>query len=202
MKTRILLGGLLLWATAVWAEPLFNGKNLDGWKNAIPTGGKVEVLTNGVIACSAGEPMSGIVYTNTTPRMNYEISLEGMRVEGDDFFIGLTLPIGTNYCSVIIGGWGGNLCGISSIDYMDASENCYTEAKPLKSGVWYTLKVRVTEHLLDVRLNDTFYRAQVEFDKPSRFSLRPGSDIDRCVPLGICTYRTKAWWRNIEIKRY
>ncbi len=202
MNRTLLLSVLLLVTAVLRGEPIFDGKTLDGWKNAIPTGGKVEVLTNGVICCAAGEPMSGIVYTNNPPRMNYEISLEGMRVEGEDFFIGLTLPIGTNYCSVIIGGWGGNLCGISSIDFMDASENCYTEAKDLKSGVWYTLKVRVTEHMLDVRLNDTFYRAQVEFDKPSRFSLRPGSDIDRCVPLGICTYQTKAWWRNITLKRY
>lgn len=190
----------LLVALLANAEPLFNGKDLSGWKNAIPGGGKVEVLKDGSLSCQAGDPMSGIVYTNRPPRMNYELTLEAMRVSGDDFFIGLTIPVETNCCTVIIGGWGGSLCGVSSVDYMDASENPYTESRELKSNQWYRLKIRVTPGLLDVSLDGDFYTAKIPFDKPDRFSLRPGSDIDRTAPLGICTYRTGARWRNMELK--
>ena len=196
---RVLLM-MMLAALAVSAEPLFNGKDLSGWKNAIPGGGKVEVLKDGSVSCLPGDPMSGIVYTNRPPRMNYELTLDAMRVSGDDFFIGLTIPVETNQCTIIIGGWGGSLCGVSSVDYLDASENPYTEARELKSNQWYRLRVRVTPGLLDVSLDGDFFTAKIPFEKSDRFSLRSGSDIDRTVPLGICTYRTGARWRNFELK--
>jgi Domain of Unknown Function (DUF1080). len=179
---------------------LFNGKDLSGWKVAeMIDSGTVSVLPDGTVECGFGNPITGIAYTNTPPRMNYELSLEIMRVQGSDFFAALTLPIETNCCTVIIGGWGGNLCGISSFDYMDASENQWCEARAIENGCWYTLRVRVTPGVFQVFLNETFYTARVEFDDSSRFSLRPGSDIDKTAPLGLATYRTKAHWRNFKL---
>lgn len=179
---------------------LFNGKDLSGWKVAeMIDSGTVRVLPDGSVECGFGNPLTGIAYTNTPPLMNYELSLEIMRAQGSDFFAALTLPIETNCCTVIIGGWGGSLCGISSFDYMDASENQWGEARTLENGCWYTLRVRVTPGVLQVFLNETFYTARIEFDDSSRFSLRPGSDIDKTAPLGLATYRTKAHWRNFKL---
>ncbi len=191
-----------LWSLAALAEPLtlFNGKDLSGWKVADMTeGGKVTVLSNGVVQCDFGNPMSGIVYTNKPPTMNYELSLEAMRVQGMDFFIALTIPIETNFCTIIIGGWGGGLCGISSVDYLDASENQWSEGLTLQNERWYTLRVRVTPGVLQVFLDKDLYTARVEFDKSSRFSLRPGSDIDKTMPLGLATYQTRAHWHNFTL---
>ena len=56
--------------------------------------------------------MTGITWTNEMPRMGYEISLEAMRVEGSDFFCGLTFPVGKDYLSLIVGGWGGRRGGV------------------------------------------------------------------------------------------
>ncbi len=101
MKLLLCLAALA--ATAACAEPqaLFNGRDLSGWKNAYPgDGGAVKALSNGVVECGIGNPLSGIVYTNAPLTMNYELSLEGMRVEGSDFFIALTIPVVTNYCTV------------------------------------------------------------------------------------------------------
>ncbi len=76
---------------------LFNGRDLTGWKVAdLFESGKVEVLPDGSVECGFGNPMTGIAYTNTPPRMNYELSLQAVRVQGADFFIALTLPIETN----------------------------------------------------------------------------------------------------------
>jgi hypothetical protein len=178
---------------------LFNGRDLTGWKVAdLFESGKVEVLPDGSVECGFGNPMTGIAYTNTPPRMNYELSLQAVRVQGADFFIALTLPIETNYCTIIIGGWGGSLCGISSVDYMDASENQWSESINLENERWYTLRVRVTPGVLQVFLDETLFTARVE-GPPSRFSLRPGSDIDKTGPLGLATYRTKARWRNFTL---
>ena len=63
----------------------------------------------GLIVINAGTMLSGINYTNTNslPKMNYEIALDAMKLKGDDFFCGLTFPVG-DACSVsICGGWGG-----------------------------------------------------------------------------------------------
>jgi len=179
---------------------LFNGKDLSGWKVApMDGGGTVSVISDSTVSCEAGNPMTGIAYTNSIPVMNYELSLEAMRVEGSDFFIALTIPVETNFCTVIIGGWGGGLCGISSIDYADASENQWTENLALKNQCWYRLRVRVTPGVLQVFLNEDLYTARIEYETSSRFSLRPGSDIDMTKPLGLATYRTKAFWRNFTL---
>ena len=200
MKTLCLLAALA--TTASLADPLelFNGKDLSGWKNAYSDagGGAVKALSNGVVECGIGDPLSGLVYTNTPPTMNYELSLEGMRTEGSDFFIALTIPVTTNCCTVVIGGWGGSLCGISSVDYLDASENQWSESKNLENNRWYRLRVRVTPGVLQVFLNDTLYGARVEYGESSRLSLRFG-DIDKTKPLGLATYCTRALWRDFTL---
>lgn len=193
---------LVCGALALQAEPraLFNGKDLSGWKLADFWGnGKVEAISNGVISCGIGKPLSGIAYTNPFPTMSYEVKMEAMRKEGADFFVAMTLPIHSNACTVVIGGWGGGLCGISSIDYMDAAENPYSEGVSFTNGVWYTLRVRVTPRLLEVFLNDTLYTAKVPFESSTAFTLRAGSDIDKTLPFGLATYETCGLWRNLTV---
>ena len=203
MKTQHLLFPVLLTAlvtTADFSFPLFNGRDLSGWKVADMIGaGSVTVLSDGTVECGFGTPMTGIAYTNAMPTLNYEIELEAMRVQGTDFFVALTLPVETNFCTVIIGGWGGGLCGVSSVDYMDASENQWSEHVTFENNRWYRLRVRVTPGVLQVFLNDDLYSARIEFDSSTRFSLRPGSDIDETKPLGLATYRTLARWRNFTL---
>ena len=52
--------------------------------------------------------------------MDYEVTLEGKRVAGDDFFCTTTFPVGESFCSFVVGGWHGTVVGLSSIDGMDA----------------------------------------------------------------------------------
>jgi hypothetical protein len=199
MKTSLLL--VLLAVSAACAEPraLFNGKDLSGWKVApFDGGGAVSVTSNGFVDCAAGNPFSGIVYTNTPLTMNYELSLEAMRAEGSDFFIALTIPVVTNSCTVIIGGWGGGLCGVSCVDYLDAADNQWSEGLELKNDRWYRLRVRVTPGVLQISLNDTLYGARIEYIDSGRLSLRFG-DIDKTLPLGLATYYTRALWRNFTL---
>src|SRR6187397_1050193 len=112
-----LLGGQRI-AAAQPAKPtpLFDGKSLDGWK-ITPFGGEGEVtVKDGAIVMEMGNDMTGITWTKPFPKMDYEVSLEAMRVAGGDFFCGLTFPVNDKPCSLIIGGWGGGTVGLSSID--------------------------------------------------------------------------------------
>src|SRR5262247_2068084 len=80
-------------AKAVEWKSLFDGKTLAGWK-VTDFAGRGEVnVKDGRIILESGS-MTGVTWTNDLPRMNYEISLDAMRVEGSDFFCGLTFPVG------------------------------------------------------------------------------------------------------------
>src|SRR5947209_3778646 len=103
-------------ATQPAVQPLFDGKTLDKWK---PTkfGGEGEVhVENGCLVIEAGVTLSGANYTGKTPNVNYEVELDARKLEGGDFFCGLTVPVGDSFATLIVGGWGGSLCGISCLD--------------------------------------------------------------------------------------
>ena len=104
-------------------QAMFDGSTLAGWRETAFAGHGEVHCQSGVAVLSMGSPFTGINWTNEFPKVNYEVALDAMRVMGSDFFCGLTVPVGTNFCSLIVGGWGGSLVGISSLDGMDASEN-------------------------------------------------------------------------------
>ena len=75
------------------------------------------------------------------PKTNFEISLDAKRVQGHDFFCGLTFPVGDSFASLIVGGWGGAVCGISSIDGNDASSNDTTTRRKFDNDKWYHIRL-------------------------------------------------------------
>ena len=107
----------------VW-KSLFDGNTLKNWKSSQFGGeGKVAV-EKGVIVLNQGSDMTGITWTgDALPKMNYEVSVLAQRIEGNDFFCGLTFEVGDDPCSLIIGGWGGGVVGISSLNGLDAANN-------------------------------------------------------------------------------
>lgn len=183
------------------AEPegqlLFDGKSLTHWK-ATDFGreGKVEVQ-DGMLVIHKGEPMAGVTWAgDELPTVNYELRLEAKRVAGDDFFCGLTFPVQKNHCSLILGGWGGGLTGISSINYSDASENETTNFYEFTKDKWYKVLIRVTPTKIECTLNDDVQLADVEYAEKKidvRFEMEP------CKPLGIATYRTTGAVRNLRL---
>ena len=99
-------------------------QELDGWKKTdFSHAGEVKV-EDGAIVMRAGRPMTGITSTRKDlPRTNYELSYEAMRLAGRDFFAAATFPVGKSFITLVNGGWGGNVTGLSSLDGADASEN-------------------------------------------------------------------------------
>src|SRR5436190_20117876 len=121
-------------------QSLFDGKTLRGWAITDFAGrGEVQV-EDGKIMLGQGV-MTGVTWTNPYPKMNYEVALDAMRVEGNDFFCSLTFPVGENPCSLIVGGWGGGLVGLSSLDGEDAANNETTKVMEFERKRWYAIKV-------------------------------------------------------------
>jgi hypothetical protein len=176
---------------------LFDGKTLGQWK-ATDFGGQGEVsVKDGAIYMAMGSYMTGITWTGPVVRMNYEITLEVMRVEGSDFFCGLTFPVGEKPCSLILGGWGGSLCGLSSIDHMDASENETTRMISFENGKWYRVRLRVVPDHIQAWLND---EALVDADITGK-AIDIRIEVEESKPLGIATWNTAGAVRNIHLKK-
>jgi 3-keto-disaccharide hydrolase len=177
-------------------RPLFNGKDLSGWKLS-RFGGDGEVLVeNGQIMIEMGATLSGIKYTEKLPRTDYEVRLEAKRVAGNDFFCGLTFPVEKSHCTLIVGGWAGGVVGLSTIDGQDASANETTRYIAFEKDRWYRIKIRVTSKNITAWIDQ-----KPIFTQPIQgrtVSMRPETFASR--PLGIATWQTTAALRNIELR--
>jgi hypothetical protein len=179
-------------------QALFNGQNLEGWRETQFAGHGEVQCRPGLVLLKMGDPFTGINYTNEFPKMNYEVTLDAARVMGSDFFCGLTVPVGDSFCSLIVGGWGGSLVGISSLDGMDASENMTTKFINFESGRWYRIRLRVTKDRIEAWLDQQQLINVNTADR--RISLRAG-DIELSKPFGVACWQTSAALREIKIRR-
>src|SRR5262245_46328479 len=177
---------------------MFDGKTLKGWA-ITDFGGHGEVrLGNGKIIIGMGAALSGAHWTNPIPKMDYEVALEAMKVEGSDFFCGLTFPVRDAFCSLICGGWGGGVVGLSSIDGNDASENETTRVMNFDQKRWYRIRLRVSQKKIEAWIDA---EKVVDIETTVRHSrLRPG-EIELSAPVGIATWQTTAALREINVRR-
>lgn len=175
---------------------LFDGDSLDGWKPS-EFGGQSEVyVEDGVITLDFGSPLNGITYAGEFPTTDYELRLEARRDAGGDFFCGLTFPVGQEHCTLIVGGWGGALVGLSSIDQLDASQNATRQYLPLRNGRWYKVRIAVHPDRILVWLDDKEIINQPRSDH--QFSTRP--EVNRSKPLGLAAFETRAHIRRVQWK--
>lgn len=179
-------------------QAMFDGQTLAGWRETAFAGHGEAHCQDGVMILGMGDPFTGLNWTNDFPKMNYELALDAMRVMGSDFFCGLTVPVGTNCCSLIVGGWGGSLIGISSIEGMDASENETTKFTNFESGRWYRIRLRVTEKRIEGWIDKEKLVDVVTTDR--RISVRPG-DIELSQPFGVAAWQTMSALREIKFRR-
>lgn len=187
------------------AIELFDGETLAGWRTLefeVGGGAPASVPGDGTLRLAAGEPLAGIVLDNPEillPKGAYEISLEAMIIDGDDFFCGLTFPVPSQgtCCTLIVGGWGGTLVGISSVNGMDASSNTTRYDRPFEPRRWYAISVRVTDQYLDAWI-DGEPVIQLEI-RDRKLGMRSGA-IEQCQPIGLATYRTAAAYRKLRLR--
>ncbi|MEN3339885.1 MAG: hypothetical protein V7647_3561 [Acidobacteriota bacterium] len=201
----VVLGSVPVLAQAQAAKPaepgwqvLFDGKTLTNWQITKFSGEGAVAVENGEIVMAAGRPLTGITWAGPElPTTNYEITLQAMRVEGRDFFAGVTFPVADSFCSLILGGWGGTVIGLSSINGMDASENETSQSMEFASGRWYSIRIRVTTEKIEAWLDD---RQIISQDlKGNKITTR--SEVDPSQPLGVASYRTKAALRDFRLRK-
>jgi hypothetical protein len=184
-------------ADPAW-RPLFDGKTLTNWQSTKFGGEGAVKVENGQIILETGKSLTGITWAGSElPTTNYEIALQAMRVEGRDFFAGVTFPVAESFCSLILGGWGGTVVGLSSINFMDASENETSQSIDFDNGRWYNIRIRVTPAKIEAWLDD---RQIISQDlKDNKITTR--MEVDASRPLGVAAWKTKAALREIRLRR-
>lgn len=175
-------------------RPLFDGSSLKGLA-PIRFGGEGEVeVEHGALLLDYGNPLTGVTFTTAdgqpwAPDTDcYEVELVAARVEGTDFFCGLTFPVRDAHLTLVLGGWGGSVCGLSNLDGADAASNDTRTVRGFENGVDYTVLVRVTPERVEVQLDDEQLLAADVRDRD--LSLRP--EVDLCLPFGLCSFGTRA----------
>jgi hypothetical protein len=149
------------------------------------------------IILGMGDGCTGITWEKDFPLTGYEVTLEAMRVEGNDFFCGMTFPVGKDPCTLIVGGWGGTVVGLSSINGLDASENKTTILRQFEKNCWYRIKLKVTEQTIQAWIDDELI---IDFTIDNKtLSIRP--EVELSKPFGIASWRTTAALRNIRLYR-
>ncbi len=176
---------------------LFNGETLDGWEitNFGPQG--PVYVSGGSIILGMGDGCTGITWKKEFPEMNYKVTLEAKRISGNDFFCGMTFPAGKEPCTLIVGGWGGMVVGLSSINKMDASENETTKLIKFEKDHWYKICLIVKEDTIKALIDDDVV---IDFTKDDKtLSIRP--EVELSLPFGIASWYTTAALRNIKLER-
>lgn len=180
-------------------KSLFDGKTLTNWKST-PFGDEGSVtVKDGMIVLAKGDEMTGITWAGDTaalPKLNYEISLQAQRIDGNDFFCGLTFPVKDDPCSFIVGGWNGGVVGLSSLDGKDAARNETARFMEFTNKRWYKIRVRVSERGITAWIDDKQV-VGVE-TKGRKIGIR--SEVEASRPLGIACYNTVAGLKDIQIR--
>lgn len=174
---------------------LFDGKTLEGWEiTQFGTQGPVYV-SDGKIVMNYGDGCTGITWTKEFPNINYEVTLEARKTSGNDFFCGLTFPVNDKFCSLVVGGWGGPVVGLSCIDGEDASNNSTKTLKRFDKDIWYKIRLEVNNENIKAwidgeKLVDFMYEEHELYVRP---------EVELSKPFGICSWNTTAELRNIRM---
>jgi hypothetical protein len=181
---------------AEWTS-LFDGKTLKGWKQSDFFKPGKSSVKDGAIILEKGSKMTGLTYDGKDfPKMNYEVSLESKRVDGRDFFCTTTFPVGDSFCSFVVGGWGGSVTGLSSIDGIDASENQTGQGIEYKNDQWYKIRIRVTDKRVETWIDK---EQTVDLDT-SDVKLGIRIECNVSTPFGIASYDTVGAVKDIKVR--
>jgi hypothetical protein len=177
---------------------LFDGKSLEGWRiiEKFDFDGHGDVyVKDGVIYLEKGKPATGIAWKGEFPKSNYELSLQGQRVEGSDFFCGLTFPVKDSFCTLILGGWGGSVVGLSNIDGFSAIENETTQAIDFQQGRWYQIKLTVLDDRITVAIDG---KPLIDVaTEGHKFSI--WWEQEPVTPLGIVSWYTTGALKDLKL---
>lgn len=188
---------------AIKSRQLLTGNALGQWKECDYGGQGVVEIKKGVLTLGAGDPITAVRWAgklgdgpNEFPKTNYTISYEARRTLARDFFGTVTFPVGDDTCSLVVGGWGGGLTGLSSLNGDDAANNSTTGYTAFENDKWYKFAITVTPKQITATQDgeELFPAIQIE---DHQIGIR--IEMEPCRPLGIATFQSSGEVRNFTV---
>ena len=180
-------------------KSLFDGKTLAGWK-IVRYGGEGEPYVQDgalVLPMATTGLMTGVCWVgDSLPVNNYVVYYEARLIAGNDIFAALTFPYKDTYASLIFGGWGGIVNGLSSVNGYDASENETTQHFSYREKQWYPVQLRVTTDSIRA-----FVGSQQVVDLATSGKKIHLRNESLATGFTLWTYLTTGEIRNLRIKR-
>ena len=174
---------------------LFDGKSLVDWKAGVyGDSPELDFTAEGVVI-PQGVPLSGVTYLREPPRGAYTLEVQATRVYGTDFFLGLTFPVQDEHVTLVLGGWGGGLCGLSCIDGKDASMNATRTFRNFPNGKRQTVIIEVSAERIRA-----FTNGEILVDTSiagKRLSLR--NEVTPSRPLGVAAFATQTILHSVRL---
>ena len=179
-------------------KALFNGVSLEGWEIIDWEGHGKILVRDSCLVIEKGLGITGITLKDEFPKVNYELSLQAKRVDGEDFFCGITFPVNNEFVTLVIGGWGGSITGLSCIDGEDAANNITYDFRKFENNKWYNVRLNVTEEKIEAWIDESKI---IEFKiGDSLLSLRWEAEWSK--PFGLITWQTTGAFRNIKLDHF
>ena len=180
-------------------QSLFDGRSLGKWKAIdqfdFSRHGKVHVR-DGRLLLEKGKPATGVRWTGQFPKIDYEVTFEAMRVDGEDFFCGMTFPVEKSALTLVLGGWGGSVVGLSSIDGEPAVENETCLYMDFAGARWYRIRLRVAGPRIEVWIDK---KKVIDLATQGRkFTIY--WEMEPALPFGIATWHTTGAVRDIRVR--
>ena len=179
---------------AAWRE-LYDGSDLSSWELGVyGESDEYEVLEDGVVIPQTAA-LAGMTFRGGLPTVPYRLSVEATRLYGADFFLGVTFPVADDHLTLVLGGWGGMVSGLSSLDGIDASRNATRTLRHFPNGRRHEIAIEVTESAVRVRVDgEAFLSTSLE---GREVGLRV--DVEPSAPLGIATYATSTQLHRVQV---
>jgi len=166
---------------------LFDGRTLAGFAVTDYGGQGDVVVRDGRLHLGIGSPLTGVTWTGPLPHGDYELELVVRRVLGVDFFAALTFPVAGDCVTLVFGGWGGSVGGLSCLDGADASRNATRRVRAFPNGTDARLLLRVVGEHVAVHVDgEPWLGADL---RGRRRTLRPEVELSR--PLGLASYASE-----------
>jgi len=192
--TAMLLVACTLAETRRSWRPLFDGSSMLGlYVTSFGGEGSVAVV-DGQLVLEPGSPLTGVHLDQPLPASGYELEVTAARLDGHDFFCGLTFPVGREHLTLVLGGWGGTVCGISSLDGEDAAHNETRRLRHFETGRFYRVSLQVRPRTVQVAIDGEPFLAVALAARA--LSLR--AEMEPCRPLGLACFQSRAAVRSLR----
>jgi hypothetical protein len=158
-------------------------------------GGEGDIHRDGEgLVLEPGSPLTGGTFSISLPTTGYELELAVARLGGVDFFCGLTLPTSRGCLTLVLGGWGGAVCGLSCLDGLDAARNTTRTLRHFVTAKDYAITVRVDGEAIAVAIDsEPLFRAEL-----GEQTVAVRAEVELTEPFGFCCYATKAALRYLR----